>query len=168
MQDQVFSSLHALRGGYGFLTDYRSYPQAQARGRVATLAQTFGIKEFQFYDWFATYSKPTTGSSSFDPFKHERQIYLETILTYIDEIHRHGGRAWAYVQAVGADEDDLADRSARIFQLRSHRTNGTPNRIHASMVKSRLPCTIGQAKAVIWSLSRFQCPNDSADSVAKV
>jgi len=111
------SSLHALRGGYGFLTDYRSYPEAQARGRVATLAQTFGIKEFQFYDWFATYSKPTKGSSWLDPFKHERQIYLETILTYIDEIHRHGGRAWAYVQAIGADEADLADPSAGIYPL---------------------------------------------------
>jgi hypothetical protein len=33
------------------------------------------------------YSKPTTGSSWLDPFKHERQIHLETILTYMDEIH---------------------------------------------------------------------------------
>ena len=111
------SSLDALRGGYGFLTDYRSYSEAQARGRVATLVQTFGIKEFQFYDWFATYSKSTNGPSWPDPFKHERQIYRETILTYIDEIHRHGGRAWAYVQAAGADEVDLADPSAGIYPL---------------------------------------------------
>jgi Glycosyl hydrolase family 66 len=112
-----WAETEGLRGGYGFLTDYRSYPEAQARGRVATLAQTFGIKEFQFYDWFATYSKPTNGSSWPDPFKHEREIYLETILTYIDEIHRRGGRAWAYVQAVGADEADLADPSAGIYPL---------------------------------------------------
>ena len=117
MQDQVFSSLHALRGGYGFLTDYGPYPEAQARGRVATLAQTFGIKEFQFYDWFATYSKPTNGPPWPDPFKRERQIYLETIQTYIDEIHRRGGRAWASVQAVGAEEADLADPSAGIYPL---------------------------------------------------
>jgi hypothetical protein len=37
------------------------------------------------------YSKPTTGSSWLDPFKHERQIHLETILTYMDEIH--GGKS---------------------------------------------------------------------------
>jgi hypothetical protein len=117
MQGQVVNSSQALRGGYGFLTDYGSYPEAQARGRVATLAQTFGIKEFQFYDWFATYSQPTNGSSWLDPFKHERQIYLETIRTYIDEIHRQGGRAWAYVQAVGAEEADLADTSAGIRPL---------------------------------------------------
>jgi hypothetical protein len=84
---------------------------------VATLAQTFGIKEFQFYDWFATYSKPTNGSSWPDPFMGERRIYLKTILTYIDEIHRQGGRAWAYVQAVGAEEENLADRSAGIYEL---------------------------------------------------
>jgi glycosyl hydrolase family 66 len=81
---------------------------------VATLARTFGIKEFQFYDWFATYSKPTNGPSWPDPFKRERQIYRETIQTYIDEIHRRGGRAWASVQAVGADEADLANPSAGI------------------------------------------------------
>jgi hypothetical protein len=81
------------------------------------LAQTFGIKEFQFYDWFATYSKPTNGPSWLDPFKRERQIYFETIQTYTDEIHRHGGRAWASVQAVGAEEADLADPSAGIYPL---------------------------------------------------
>jgi Glycosyl hydrolase family 66/TIR domain len=108
---------HTLRGGYGFLTDYGLYPEAQARGRVATLVLTFGIKEFQFYDWFASYSKPTIGASWPDPFKGARQIYLETIRTYIDEIHRHGGRAWAYVQAVGAEEDYLADPRVRIYRL---------------------------------------------------
>ena len=118
MQEGVFSSLDALRGGYGFLTDYGSYPEVQARGRVTTLAQTFGIKEFQFYDWFATYSKPTNGSSWPDAFKGERQIYRETIRTYIDEIHRHGGRAWASVQAVGAEEGNLEGRIAGIFPLR--------------------------------------------------
>ena len=45
MQDQVSSSSHTLRGGYGFLTDYGSYPADEARDRVKTLAQTFGIKE---------------------------------------------------------------------------------------------------------------------------
>jgi hypothetical protein len=117
MQDQVSGSLHTLRGGYGFLTDYGSYPAAEARDRVKKLAETYGIKEFQFYDWFATYSKPTNGSSWPDPFKHDRQIYLETIETYIDQIHRQGGRAWAYVQAVAAEEENLADPSAEIYPL---------------------------------------------------
>jgi hypothetical protein len=67
MQDQVSNSSRTLRGGYGFLTDYSSHPEAQARSRVATLAQNFGIKEFQFYDWFATYSKPVVRESAGDP-----------------------------------------------------------------------------------------------------
>jgi Glycosyl hydrolase family 66/KAP family P-loop domain len=117
MQGQVVNSSHALRGGYGFLTDYGPHPEAQARARVKKLAETYGIKEFQFYDWFATYSKPTNGSSWPDPFKHERQIDRETIRTYIDEIHQQGGRAWACVQAVGAEEADLADPSAGIYEL---------------------------------------------------
>jgi hypothetical protein len=126
MQDEVSGVSHTLRGGYGFLTDYGSYPEAQARDRVATLAQKFRIKEFQFYDWFATYSKPviresagdpTNGPSWPDPFMGERRIYRKTIRTYIDEIHRHGGRAWAYVQAVGAEEENLADPSAEIYPL---------------------------------------------------
>jgi hypothetical protein len=106
-----------LRGGYGFLTDYGCDPK-QARGRVATLAQTYGIKDFQFYDWFATYSKPTNGPSWPDPFKGKRQIQLETIRAYIDEIHRYGGRAWASVLAVGAKEKNLLDPSAGIYELR--------------------------------------------------
>jgi len=134
---QVVDSSHALRGGYGFLTDYGPYSAVQARGRVATLAQTHGIKEFQFYDWFATYSKPTNGSSWLDPFKHERQIYLKTILTYIDEIHRHGGRAWAYVQAVGAEEENLADPSAGIFRLCD--SNNKPISHPSPPEKSRFP-----------------------------
>src|SRR5208282_5484871 len=108
---------HALRGGYGFLSDYGCDPK-QAHGRVATLAQTYGIKDFQFYDWFATYSKPTNGPSWPDPFKGKQQIRLETIRAYIDEIHRHGGRAWASVQAVGAEEGNLEGRIAGIFPLR--------------------------------------------------
>ena len=92
MQDEVSCFItYPTRRLRRFLTDYGSHPEAEARGRVATLAQTFGIKEFQFYDWFATYSKPTNGSSWPDPFMGERRIYLKTILTYIDEIHRQGG-----------------------------------------------------------------------------
>jgi glycosyl hydrolase family 66 len=123
MHNEVSGSSHTLRGGYGFLTDYGSYPEAEARGRVTTLAQTFGIKEFQFYDWFATYSKPTNGSSWPDPFMGKRRIYLKTILTYIDEIHHQGGHAWAYVQAVGAEEGDLTDESAGIHPLRDRDGN---------------------------------------------
>jgi hypothetical protein len=112
-----------LRGVYSFLTDFGLYPETQIRDRVAQLAQDFGIREFQLYDWFATYSQPTNGSSWLDPFKRERLIYRQTIQIYIDEIHRRGGRAWAYVQAVAADEDNLADSGAEIYRLIDQRGN---------------------------------------------
>jgi hypothetical protein len=59
------------------------------------------------------YSKPTTGSSWLDPFKHERQIHLETILTYMDEIHgvsafrRVGVSAYRRIGVWGQSGDDV-------------------------------------------------------------
>jgi len=46
MQDEVsWFITYPTRRLRRFLTDYGSHPEAEARGRVATLAQTFGIKE---------------------------------------------------------------------------------------------------------------------------
>jgi hypothetical protein len=106
-----------LRGEYGFLTRFDCQPEAEARARISTMATVFGIREFQFYDWFASYSQPVMGNEWKDPFFHKRQTCRRTLEIYIDEIHRHGARAWAYVQAVGATETDMADPTHGIYQL---------------------------------------------------
>src|SRR5262249_49802335 len=102
--------------GYGFLTDFRPMSSAAARDRVRILMHEYGIREFQFYDWFKSYSVPTDGDLWLDPWLHIRETSADTIRHYIDEIHYQGGRAWAYVQAIAADEADLAD-NVKIFPL---------------------------------------------------
>jgi hypothetical protein len=106
-----------LRGEYGYLTVFHCQSDAEARGRIRTMAREFGIREFQFYDWFADYSTPTRGARWTDPFFRRREICRATLLAYIDEIHRQGGRAWAYVQAVGAEETSWTNPARQIFPL---------------------------------------------------
>ncbi len=81
------------------------------------MVQEFGIKEFQFYDWFADYSHPTMGNIWTDPWLHQRQICRSSLIIYLDEIHKQGGRAWAYVQSVAAEETTWADPSKQIYPL---------------------------------------------------
>lgn len=121
-----------LRGEYGYLTAFHCQSDSEARGRIRTMAREFGIGEFQLYDWFADYSTPTSGSRWTDPFFRKREICRQTLTTYIDEIHRQGGRAWAYVQAVGAEETSWANPVRQIFPLMH---NGQWHR-HAN----RFPC----------------------------
>jgi hypothetical protein len=71
------------------------------------------------------YSKPTTGSSWLDPFKRERQIHLETILTYMDEIHRHGGQAWAFTDKFALLEAMIGERFATLIDARNGGKRGT-------------------------------------------
>jgi hypothetical protein len=106
-----------LRGEYGYLTDFRCQSDAEARARIRTMAREFGIREFQLYDWFADYSTPTRGARWTDPFFRRREICRATLSAYISEIHRQGGRAWAYVQAVGAEETSWANAARQIFPL---------------------------------------------------
>jgi hypothetical protein len=106
-----------LHGEYGYLTAFQCQSEAEARGRIRTMARDFRIREFQFYDWFADYSTPVRGTRWTDPFFHKREICQQTIAAYIDEIHRQGGRAWAYVQAIGAEETLWANPAKQIFPL---------------------------------------------------
>lgn len=108
-----------LRGGYGFLTyaTFAPQPEAEIRARVATMAGEFGVREFQFYDWFADYSTPTRGEEWTDAFFRKSPISRRSIDICIDEVHRQGGRAWAYVQAVAAEETDLASADRDIHKL---------------------------------------------------
>lgn len=110
-----------LRGEYGFISSAVLYPQpeAEARARVAVMAREYGIREFMIYDWFADYSTPVRGAVWKDAFFRSHEISRETIRVTVDEIHRQGGRAWAYVQAVGAEEDNLEDPAAGIWRMRT-------------------------------------------------
>ncbi len=109
-----------LRGEYGFLSSKVLGPQEEneIRARVDTMARKYGIREFMFYDWCADYSHPVAGQRWTDPFFHRHPISRRTIEISIDEIHRQGGRAWAYVQAIAAEEQNLEDPKRDIWKLR--------------------------------------------------
>ncbi len=134
----AWAASDGLRGEYGFISSAALYaqPEAEARARVAVMAREFGIREFMLYDWFADYSTPARGEGWKDAFFGSHEISRETIRVTIDEIHRHGGRAWAYVQAVGAEEPDLEDPAADLWRMRS--ASGEPCR-HPTDRPARFP-----------------------------
>jgi len=109
-----------LAGEYGFLSSAVLGPQTETavRARIVTMAQDYGIREFQFYDWFADYSTPVAGNQWTDPYFRRSAISRRTIEISIDEAHRQGARVWAYVQAVGAEEQQLEDPKKDIWKLR--------------------------------------------------
>ena len=109
-----------LSGEYGFLSSKVLGPQKEneIRARVDTMAREYDVREFMFYDWCADYSHPVAGEQWTDPFFHRHPISRHTIQISIDEIHRQGGRAWAYVQAIGAEERNLEDPKRDIWKLR--------------------------------------------------
>lgn len=102
-QQATVEKIHA----YGFLSTYSEMPEEDAREKIRVMVEDFGIHEFQFYDWFADYSTPTSGEQWKDPFFKRRSIFKKTIQIYIDEIHKSGGKAWAYVQAAGSENPKL-------------------------------------------------------------
>lgn len=110
-----------LEGGYGFLSSasFGPQPETEIRARVAVMARKFGIRDFQFYDWFADYSTPVRGAHWTDPYFRRSTISRQTIAIAIDEVHRQGARAWAYIQSVGAEEIDLENSDRGIFKLRN-------------------------------------------------
>ncbi|MEI6085711.1 MAG: glycoside hydrolase family 66 protein [Verrucomicrobiota bacterium] len=110
-----------LIGQYGFLSSAVLGPQSEAaiRARITTMARDYGIREFQFYDWFADYSTPVSGDHWPTPYFQKGQISRHTIEISIDEIHRQGGRAWAYVQSIGSEEKNLEDPAKQIWKLRN-------------------------------------------------
>ena len=108
-----------VTGEYGFISSAALGPQpeADARARVATMARDYGIREFMLYDWFADYSTPVRGTEWKDAFFRRHPISLATIRISVDEIHRQGGRAWAYIQCVAAEENDLESPTNDIRKL---------------------------------------------------
>jgi hypothetical protein len=112
-----------LTGNYGFLSCavLGSQSEAAIRERVAIMARQYGIREFQFYDWFTDYSTPVAGECWTDPYFRQSEISRRTIEISIDEVHRQGGRAWAYVQAVAAEESTWEDPARDMWKLRDGR-----------------------------------------------
>lgn len=112
-----------LTGEYGFISSAALGPQAEAdiRARVITMARDYGIREFMLYDWFADYSTPVRGTEWNDAFFRRQPISLATIRISVDEIHKQGGRAWAYVQSVAAEEDNLESPTNGIRKLLTER-----------------------------------------------
>src|SRR3990167_11247268 len=123
------TSIRPLLGQYGFLTDYPDISKEEAKEKIQALWD-LGVREFQFYDWFVGYATPLARrryllsdyhdwdndfvpglppeieESWMDPFFKTRQISAKTIINYINAIKESGGRAWAYVQAVGSEWSD--------------------------------------------------------------
>lgn len=97
-------------GEYGYLTSYGDISEEEARDVIREMVSKYGIKEFQFYDWFSSYGGPPSADQTqwTEPYFHENKIYRSTILYYIDEIHQQGGRAWAYVQSIASTDKTLS------------------------------------------------------------
>lgn len=104
---------------YGFISDFSLQTEEEVSSRVRSMMQDFDIRDFQFYDWFVDYSTPTLkGAESWvDPYFHQRPIFRTTIQNYIKAIHQRGGKAWAYVQALGSENPKLVNAEAGIFPL---------------------------------------------------
>jgi hypothetical protein len=108
-----------LKGEYGFISSaaLAAQPEHEIRSRVQVMAQRYGIREFMFYDWFADYATPMQGEQWTDAYFRKHPIRLATIRTTLDEIHKQGGRAWAYVQAVGTEEGDPATEAQGVQKV---------------------------------------------------
>ena len=112
---------HGPTGEYGFISSAALGPQPEAdiRARVVTMARDYGIREFMIYDWFADYSTPVRGTEWKDAYFRRHPISLDTLRITLDEIHKQGGRAWAYVQAIAAEEENLESATNGIAKLRN-------------------------------------------------
>lgn len=95
-----------LRGHYGFLTEFAGLSEDAARGRVTEMVTKFGILEFQFYDALEGYSQPPQPSQAKWKCFFGRIIERSVLAWYTEEIARHGGRSWLYVQAMASDPGD--------------------------------------------------------------
>ncbi len=111
------ASADGPRGECGFVSCAMLAPgrEAEAERAVEVMAERYGIREFIFYDWFADYSTPVCGEAWTDPVFRFRPISRATLETAIRAVHRRGGRAWAYVQAVAAEpsEPEAPERGIR-------------------------------------------------------
>jgi len=94
-----------LLGEYGYISDFSIEPEV-ARENIRNMKK-YGIIEFQFYDWFSSYTHPPDlfWSRWINAYNPSYIIRMDTLKAYIEEIHKIGGRAWAYIQSVAVDYD---------------------------------------------------------------
>lgn len=99
-----------LQGNYGFLTFFTcGYRDEEINSLINPMIDGYGIKEFQFQTWFKSYSEPTNiyHDSWLEAYSHRDLICEDSIKRLIQQIHKRGGRAWAYVQAMGSEYNNL-------------------------------------------------------------
>jgi hypothetical protein len=147
-----------LTGRYGFITSsvLGPQPEAEVRSRIATMAQRYGIREFQFYDWFADYSNAVMGDQWVDAYFRKAPISRRTIEIAIDEIHRQSGRAWAYVQGVGSEEQHLEKINGTIQKM--IRPNGQWHWHPGGIPNPRFPTYLPNAAWATHMTSRWVPP----------
>lgn len=111
----------ALKGEYGFLSSAVLGPgeESAITDKIRLMAREYGVREFMIYDWFADYSTPVRGVEWKDAYFHRHTISLATLKAAIAAIHQSDGRAWAYVQAIAAEEQDLESPAKDIWKLRT-------------------------------------------------
>lgn len=118
-----------LLGEYGYLSDFSVSPDEIVR-RVNVMFSR-GVREFQFYDWFSSYTSPPdlAKGSWKNAFNPDYTIRLDTIQAATVRIRELGGRSWAYIQSIAVDYLDdpcygLASCPYKQTQIRSNNNIG--------------------------------------------
>lgn len=118
-------------GGYTFIASgFDDYDILEPL--IDELMDKYGMRDFQFYDWFSNYSgkntfdaqSPSPASPVYlenwwncdtwkDAYWVSREISRNVIFQAIQQIRKKGGRSWAYVQAQASEDLHLADEGSK-------------------------------------------------------
>lgn len=102
--------------GYGSITWFAGISETQARMHIDFMVDNHHILDFQFYDVFYNYSQPMqipsntiweTKCSTLIDGKYKQRVDLNIVRVYISHIHKRGGRAWLYAQAIADESPNL-------------------------------------------------------------
>lgn len=114
-----------LLGEYGYLSDFSISPE-EIVNRINIMFSR-GIREFQFYDWFSSYTLPPylAEDSWRNAYNPAYIIRKDTMMAAIIRIRELGGRSWAYIQSIAVDyEHDpcngVSNCPYRLTQIRSN------------------------------------------------
>lgn len=129
--DPVPATMGPLRGHYGALTQFTDeITEDQVRKQVRTMFDSYGVREFQFYDCFESYSHPPHHHRHCSELvcrkdgplpemwvhNHGKHVWKGKLQAAIDEVAQIGGRSWYYVQAVGAERHHMANGIGKGFK----------------------------------------------------
>jgi hypothetical protein len=96
-----------VKGEYGFISDFHSIDEEEARRRVRRLVHLFGVKEFEFYNAFEGFSKPPSDhKDEWNCASFQQPVRRSLIKVYTDEIAKQGGRSWLGVVGMATDPGD--------------------------------------------------------------